>query len=81
MDITIRKPNGEGFAIENVKPSGIIKDVKAKIHDKMGYPMEQLRLICGGEQLEDDRTLSSYKIQKGTIIYISFKVSVFLQSL
>ena len=78
MDIEIRRPDGSDFTIKNVEPSDTIKDVKDKICDKKGYPAEQLRLILGGEQLEDGRTLSSYNIHKRAIIYISFKVSVFL---
>ena len=64
-----------------VEAAGTVQYLKAKLHKEMGYPPEQQRLIFGGEHLEDGRTLSSYNIHKGAIIYISFKVSAFLHSL
>nr|CAA80336.1 ubiquitin [Tetrahymena pyriformis] len=55
------------FTLE-VDPSDNIKTVKTKIQDKEGIPSDQLKLIFSGTKLEDEKTLSSYNIQKDSTL-------------
>ena len=64
MQIFVRTFSGKIITLM-VETSDSIEDVKAKIQDKEGIPQKVFYLSGAGWYLEDGKTLSDYKIQKG----------------
>jgi len=67
MQIFINGLEGETIPL-NVYPENTVESVKIKIQDKCNIPMEKQRLIFQGKQLENNRLLSFYNIQKDSTL-------------
>ena len=73
MQILVYTLTGKTIPLE-VDPNETVESLKQKVQEKEGVPPDQQRLVYGGKQLENGKTLADYKIQSESTIHLVLRL-------
>ncbi|KAI9203823.1 ubiquitin [Polychytrium aggregatum] len=69
MLIKVKTLTGKEIEID-IEPSDTIGRIKERVEEKEGIPPAQQRLIFGGKQMADDRSVVSYNVEAGSVLHL-----------
>ena len=73
MQIFVKTLSGKSITVD-VDPRDSVEALKAKIADREGVPADQQRLVFGGKQLEDGRSLADYNVVKDSNVFLVLRL-------
>jgi len=53
----------------DIDPDDQISRIKEMVEEQLGVPPPQQRLICGGRQMQDERSANHYYVKPGTVLH------------
>ncbi|KAM3700552.1 hypothetical protein ACJW31_05G107300 [Castanea mollissima] len=66
--ILVKTLTGKELELD-VGPNDTIERIKERVQEKEGIPPMQQRLIYGGKQIADEKTVRDYKIEGGSVLH------------
>lgn len=74
-EIFVKHPTtGATITLDGVKGATTINEVVQMLNDKIGSTGGDVRLIYGGKQLQEDKTLKDYAIAKGATLHLVLRM-------
>ena len=74
FQIFVKTLTGKTVTINGITQADLISAVKEKVQEKEGVPADQQVLTFGGKQLEDERAITAYNIEKGSTVHLTSRL-------
>ncbi len=73
MQLLIKTLTGKTITVD-VNEDDTVETLKQRINEKEGIPVDQQRLIFGGKQISEERTMSDYGVTNGATMHLVLRL-------
>ena len=73
MQLFVKSLSGRTLTVD-AQPAQLVSELKSAVQGIEGIPADEQRLVCGGAELVDDRSLESYDIEGESTIDLSLRL-------
>jgi ubiquitin C len=73
MQLLVKTLAGKTITVD-VEEGDSVEQLKQKLFDKEGIPVDQQRLIFGGKQISDERSLADYGVTAGATMHLVLRL-------
>ena len=81
LSLTIEVEVPQTVQLDDMTPNNLVKDIKEKIKEIEGIPVEEQKLTYAGKELNDAIPLREYSIQSGATLHVYPKDKIYIRTL
>jgi len=71
--IFVKTLTGKSYAVD-ITEADTVASLKNKLHEKEGIAQSEMRLIFAGKEMQEERALSDYNLQKASTVHMVLRL-------
>ncbi|PFH35400.1 hypothetical protein BESB_062870 [Besnoitia besnoiti] len=74
FNLQVKTMSGKTVVLDNVNASDSILDIKRRVEQREGIPVDQQRLVFNGKQLENGKTVQDYDLSENSVLHLVLRL-------
>nr|CEL64732.1 TPA: Ubiquitin, related [Neospora caninum Liverpool] len=74
FNLQVKTMSGKTVVLDNVQASDSILDIKRRVEQREGIPVDQQRLVFNGKQLENGKTVQDYNLSENSVLHLVLRL-------
>ncbi|KFH03438.1 ubiquitin family protein [Toxoplasma gondii VAND] len=74
FNLQVKTMSGKTVVLDNVQGSDSILDIKRRVEQREGIPVDQQRLVFNGKQLENGKTVQDYNLSENSVLHLVLRL-------
>ncbi|KEP63307.1 UNVERIFIED_CONTAM: ubiquitin family protein [Hammondia hammondi] len=74
FNLQVKTMSGKTVVLDNVQGSDSILEIKRRVEQREGIPVDQQRLVFNGKQLENGKTVQDYDLSENSVLHLVLRL-------